>query len=274
MNPLCSIHRPSGRTLAIWALAALVGWAALAPGAARADGPVEINNISYEVPRHSVVLDITGPVTISTRSLKAPPRLVVDIPTARLLSKNRELIVGDALVKRVRVSQFKIFPPVVRVVIETATAAEPLIAVQQTQKQLFITLAPAREGDGDSQGSHGNDGHDHAHPEPAARPTAAPILPAAPVTPAPPVLRMTPAPAPTPVPVLIPSPLPTPIPTLLPVPPSVRPTLAPTPRPTPVFTPEPTPVPTPSRLQPTAPSSRPETPGEAGKETMPGWLQP
>jgi hypothetical protein len=134
-------------TLRLLALASLVLALAASPSPAMADGPVKINNLSYERDRHSLVLDITGPVTISTRSLRAPARLVVDIPVSTLLSHNKELTVNDDLVKRVRVSQFQIFPPTVRVVIETATATEPLIAVQQTHEHLYITLAPARQGE-------------------------------------------------------------------------------------------------------------------------------
>lgn len=194
-----------------WVLALAVGWSASWPGAARAEGPVQINNISYEANRHSVVLDITGPVTISTRSLKAPARLVVDIPTARLLSKNRELTVEDALVRRVRVSQFKIFPPTVRVVIETATEAEPLIAVQQTQKQLFITLAPARQGD--SHEGHASDAHEHTPPVPTTQPVMGAPTPAPLPTPRPP--------APTPV-----APVPIETPQATPVPPRVSPPIS------------------------------------------------
>lgn len=109
--------------------------------------PIHIHGISYDRARHSLVLTITGPVTISTRVLKSPPRLVVDIPSASLDSVNRELVIKDELVTRVRVSQFKIIPPTVRVVIETASEQEPLIAVQQTGKRLYVTLAPARPGE-------------------------------------------------------------------------------------------------------------------------------
>lgn len=117
---------------------------AFVPAPARADGPVTITKIAYQRDRHSLVLDISGPVTISTLSLKSPARLVVDIPTATLMTKNRELTVFDSMVKRVRISQFQVFPPMVRVVMETATEKEPLIAVQQTGVHLYITLAPAR----------------------------------------------------------------------------------------------------------------------------------
>lgn len=206
-----SSTRPSfERSLAPWVLAACLGLAAFLPTAAQAEGPVHINNISYEAPRHSVVLDITGPVTISTRSLKAPPRLVVDIPTSRLLSKNRELTVNDDLVRRVRVSQFKIIPPTVRIVIETATEAEPLIAVQQTRTQLFITLAPARQGDAGE--SHETDAHEHTPPQPTTRPAVVTPRPTPVATPVPTPLPPVPTPEP---PIHMETPMPTSTPPVL-----------------------------------------------------------
>ena len=211
---------------------------ALWPNPADAGATVHVNNLSYEADRHSVVLAISGPVTISTRSLKAPARLVVDMPAATLMSKNRELVIGDALVKRVRVSQFKIFPPTVRVVIETAGADEPVIAVQQTSKNLYITVA--RPGDLQDKGEHDHD-HDHAPaPSPVATPT--PIAPS-PIVPSPV--------APSPV---MPSVRPTP---------SVRPSVRPSPQPSPTVRPSPSPVPTPM-------SRRAEQGGEAGNESLPG----
>jgi hypothetical protein len=180
---------------------------------AHAGATVQINNLAYEADRHSVVLEISGPLTVSTRSLKAPARLVVDLPAATLMSKNRELVIGDQLVKRVRLSQFKIIPPTVRVVIETAGAEEPLIAVQQTAKYLYITVAKTPE--------EREDDHDHGHDHPAT-PAAIPTpVPRATVTP-------------PPLPTLRPTPTPTPRPTATPTAaPTVRPSPSPLPTPTP-----------------------------------------
>jgi hypothetical protein len=175
--------------------------------------PVHIHGMSYDRARHSLVLTITGPVTISTRVLKAPPRLVVDIPSASLDSANRELTIKDDLVNRVRVSQFKILPPTVRVVIETASATEPLIAVQQTGKRLYITLAPARPGEetpaegvlpspGPEPSSFTPPTLPEATPQPPASAAPAPRLPiptVAPVRPTPAPARPTPTPAAAPV---------------------------------------------------------------------------
>ena len=147
-------HLLSRRALGASLVLVLAVW----PSPADAGATVRIDNMSYEADRHSVVLAISGPVTISTRSLKAPNRLVVDLPAATLVSKNRELVIEDALVKRVRMSQFKIIPPTVRVVIETAGDDEPVIAVQQTAKNLYITVA--RPGDLKQGDSHEHD-HDH-----------------------------------------------------------------------------------------------------------------
>lgn len=231
------MFQPSILRLALGA--AIVAAPALTPPAAHAGATVQINNLAYEADRHSVVLEISGPLTVSTRSLKAPARLVVDLPAATLMSKNRELVIGDQLVKRVRLSQFKIIPPTVRVVIETAGAEEPLIAVQQTAKYLYITVAKTPE---EREDDHG---HPHDHPAtPAATPTPAPR---ATVTP-PPVPTVRPTPTPTPRPT--PTPTPTPRPT-------ATPTAAPTVRPSP----SPLPTPTPRRG---------EQGGEATHESLPG----
>ncbi len=173
--------------------------------------PVHIHGVTYDRARHSLVLTITGPVTISTRVLKSPPRLVVDIPSASLDSANRELVIKDDLVTRVRVSQFKIIPPTVRLVIETATENEPLIAVQQTGKRLYVTLAPARPGEVEPT-------PEGVLPSPGPEPSSFTPPTLIEATPAPiPSLRPTPAwrPAATPTPawrppVATPTPLPTP----------------------------------------------------------------
>lgn len=218
--------------------AALLLVASLAAAPADAADLVRINNVTYEQARHSVVLEISGPVTVSTRSLKAPSRLVVDVPASTLFSPNQELVIRDALINRVRISQFQIYPPVVRVVIETATEKEPLIALQQTKGRLYITLAPARS-EKEAAPAHA---HDHPHaPDPTPRPTPTPkgfeILPDA-------------SPAVKPA-------------TLVP-----KPALTPTPRPLPTATPRPaaTPMPAPSIRQP---EKRGEKRGEAAHETLP-----
>jgi hypothetical protein len=283
------------KTIATIALVALLGSAAAFAAPARPDAPVFVNNLAYDAARHSLVLDITGPVTISSRALKNPPRLVVDIPTASLKSANRELVVRDQLIQRVRVSQWRIIPPVVRVVIETAPSpAEPLIAVQQTADKLYITLAPARANE-DVGGS----------PLPASSPqTFTP--PPHPATPRPagtkpPAAKPTPRLKPTRAPVIrwqkpraIDEPVaPTPTPGLKVQPrPTATPTprLAPTPRPRPTARPKPTPRPhgkptpithtrlTPLPRPPVKPTAAPVTPRPvpslATPTPMPTWRAP
>lgn len=248
-------HLLSRRALGASLVLVLAVW----PSPADAGATVRIDNMSYEADRHSVVLAISGPVTISTRSLKAPNRLVVDLPAATLVSKNRELVIEDALVKRVRMSQFKIIPPTVRVVIETAGDDEPVIAVQQTAKNLYITVA--RPGDLKQGDSHDHD-HDHA-PQPSPIATPSPIAPSPITTATPtPLVTATPRPAaasPVALPTLRPSPL---------VLPSVRPTPTPPvasvrPTPSPTLRPSPSPLPTPALR-------RTESGGEAGNESLPG----
>lgn len=225
---------------------ALVALAMLAfggtPVPAQAAATVHIDAMAYEADRHSIVLAINGPVTIATRSLKAPARLVVDVPAATLMTNNREMTVGDGLVKRVRLSQFKILPPTVRVVIETAGTEEPLIAVQQTETHLYITVAPPRQDEPDES------------PSPMATPT-----PAARVAPTPEALPSLPRPR------LSPPTLPSTLPTLVPIPPrpSVAPTVLPS-LPRPSLAPSPLPVPS------VRPPRRTDQGGETTHESLPG----
>ncbi|MFP5502680.1 MAG: AMIN domain-containing protein [Candidatus Sericytochromatia bacterium] len=220
--------------------AALLLVATLAAAPADAADLVKINNVTYEQARHSVVLEISGPVTVSTRSLKAPSRLVVDVPASTLFSPNQELVIRDALINRVRISQFQIYPPVVRVVIETATEKEPLIALQQTKNRLYITLAPARS-EKEVAPAHGH-AHDRPHaPAPTPTPKGFEILPDA-------------SPAVKPA-TLVPKPAATA---------TLKPAPSATPRPQPTATPRPVATPQP------APSIRPpEKRGESALETLP-----
>lgn len=224
------VSRAPFRCSALIALAMLA--LAGTPVPAHAAATVRVDSMAYEADRHSIVLAIDGPVTIATRSLKAPARLVVDVPAATLMTNNREMTVGDGLVKRVRLSQFKIIPPTVRVVIETAGTEEPLIAVQQTETHLYITVAPPRKDEPDET------------PAPAVLPSMAPATPAP-----------TPMALPSlPVPRLSPPAMPSTMPTVVPTPP--RPSLAPTPAPMPSV----------------RPSRRPDQGGETTHESLPGSL--
>jgi hypothetical protein len=105
--------------------------------------PVLVKRLAYDRQRHSVVLGVTGNLTVSTRTVAGPLRLVVDLPGARLATPNRLLTINDGLVSRVRVAQFAVWPPVVRVVIEPVGPVEPRLAVQQDGRRLYITVAPA-----------------------------------------------------------------------------------------------------------------------------------
>lgn len=253
---------PLRRALGASLMLALALW----PVPATAGATVHIDNLSYEADRHSVVLAISGPVTITTRSLRSPARLVVDLPLTTLMSKNRELVIGDKLVKRVRLSQFKIIPPTVRVVIETAGDEEPIIAVQQTAKNLYITVAaPGGEAHDD------HDGHQHQAPAPTPMATPTAIAPS-PVAPSP--IVPSPMPSGTGVSPIVPSMRPTPSPTPSPKA-SPRPTPTPTVQPSPVALPSPvmrpSPVPTPRPVPSPLPMPRTgELGGEAGNESLPG----
>ncbi|MEB3329133.1 MAG: AMIN domain-containing protein [Candidatus Sericytochromatia bacterium] len=122
------------------------GSSALAAPRVRRPGPSSrpalVKRLAYDRQRHAVVLGVSGQITVSTRTVPNPLRLVVDLPGARLVTPNRLLVVEDGLVSRVRVAQFAVWPPVVRVVLEPVAGEEPRLAVQQDGRRLFITVAP------------------------------------------------------------------------------------------------------------------------------------
>lgn len=113
--------------------------------------PVLIRGLSFDRKRHTVLLSCTGLLTLSTRTVTDPMRLVVDMTHARLVSPNRELVVDDPLVKRVRIAQFSLTPPTVRLVIEPREDAEPTLAVQQTGRRIFVTVAAQAADSGDEE---------------------------------------------------------------------------------------------------------------------------
>ncbi|MEB3222059.1 MAG: AMIN domain-containing protein [Candidatus Sericytochromatia bacterium] len=126
----------------------LLTWGAAVPAdasrqrGARPVRPVLVQRLAYDAQRHTIVLGVTGHLGVATRTVANPLRLVVDLPGARLATRNRALTVGDPLVARVRVAQFAVWPPVVRVVIEPTGPDEPRLAVQQDGRRLYITVAP------------------------------------------------------------------------------------------------------------------------------------
>lgn len=95
----------------------------------------------FEPDRHAVALTVGAPVTVSTRSLGDPPRLVVDIPKLVLSRPKVAFVPRDPIVAGVRMSQFRVLPPVVRVVIDLHPGPEPAMAVQQQDGVLYLTFA-------------------------------------------------------------------------------------------------------------------------------------
>ncbi|MEB3284155.1 MAG: AMIN domain-containing protein [Candidatus Sericytochromatia bacterium] len=105
---------------------------------------VLVRGMHFDKVRHTVSLRVTGQVSISTRTVSSPTRLVVDLTRARLVTPNREMVVRDPLIKRIRIAQFSLTPPVVRLVIEPRISPEPTLAVQQTGRAIFVSVARAQ----------------------------------------------------------------------------------------------------------------------------------
>lgn len=120
------------------------------PTRSRAEAPpnrlVFVRGMSFDPQRHTLVLAVTRSVAVSTRSLPNPMRLVIDLPGARLAMRNRELMPRDTLVHRVRVAQYSVWPPIVRVVLEPVSQQEPILAVQQGRGRVFISVAEGAKG--------------------------------------------------------------------------------------------------------------------------------
>lgn len=239
----------------------------------------------FEPDRHAVALTVGGPVTVSTRSLSNPPRLVVDIPKTQLVRPKIAFVPQDSIVAGVRMAQYRVSPPIVRVVVDLHPGPEPVMAVQQQGGVLFLTFA--RLGP--------EFGLPAVPPSPVPPPQkAAPTPPPAPPTPdASPEELFAPLPEPAPPeeqpsPIVPPSALPAPSPIAPPAAPPVPPRAAPasTPSapspaappavagPSPVVPPAALPAPSPIAPPPArtpAPGALPSPTPPAERETFPAW---
>jgi hypothetical protein len=107
-------------------LAALV--AVSAETAAQADSASPHSPMA-EVQSVMVVPGDTGPViqivssrplTPSLQTVEGPPRLVIDLPKAKLATSRRRIPFRNEQIKGVRIDQFQSYPPVVRIVVDLA----------------------------------------------------------------------------------------------------------------------------------------------------------
>jgi hypothetical protein len=147
----------------IWIPGLAIAWASPAIAA-----PITlISDLRYEASRHAIVFRITGPVAISSRELREPHRYVIDIPDAHWRHANGTWRYQDPYFHSVRVAQFGIFPPVVRIVLECTQKSDVTLAIQQDPQYLYISVASLKAS---------FDDHHHAEPTPKPRASLMPIF--------------------------------------------------------------------------------------------------
>ncbi len=86
--------------------------------------PVVVRNVSVVQGEGTVSVEIAtnGPITPKATRLSAPARIVLDFPNSIPAGRNQVVPVESGDVKEVRLAQFQADPPVVRVVIDMASA--------------------------------------------------------------------------------------------------------------------------------------------------------
>ncbi|HLH07437.1 MAG TPA: type IV pilus secretin PilQ [Terriglobales bacterium] len=100
--------------------------------------PVLVRNVSVVQGEGTTNVEIAtnGPITPKATRLSSPPRIVLDFPNAIPMGRNQVVPVQSPDVKEVRFGQFQADPPIVRVVVDMASA-RPYELVPQGNK---ITL--------------------------------------------------------------------------------------------------------------------------------------
>lgn len=108
--------------------------------AARSEGPVQVSHIEVEKLAKGVTVEIhaSGPVGYEAKTLTNPARLVIDLPETVLKSRQRQFAVDQKAVVGVRAAQFKVQPPVTRVVVDLVTMVP--YEINATPSGLRVTL--------------------------------------------------------------------------------------------------------------------------------------
>lgn len=97
---------------------------AAAPSVVANSAPVVVRNVSVVQRDGSINVEIAtnGPITPKATRLSSPARIVLDFPNSIPAGRNQVVSVESADVKDVRLAQFQADPPVVRVVVDMASA--------------------------------------------------------------------------------------------------------------------------------------------------------
>lgn len=112
------------KTAAVAPLSAAKPAVAPPPSVVASSAPVVVRNVSVVQGDGSINVEIAtnGPITPKATRLSSPARIVLDFPNSIPAGRNQVVQVESADVKTVRFGQFQADPPVVRVVVDMASA--------------------------------------------------------------------------------------------------------------------------------------------------------
>lgn len=89
-----------------------------------------------------LVANATGPVQAETRHLTNPERMVIDLRNAVFRQPDRETVVNDAGVLRVRIAQFQSRPAITRIVLDLGQPVDVRVADSPTSFDVTIEVRP------------------------------------------------------------------------------------------------------------------------------------
>jgi type IV pilus assembly protein PilQ len=104
--------------------------------------PVTIRNVAVVRTSAGLAVEIEGGKTARTLRLSDPERLVVDVENSLSATKQRTIMVNGSDLKSVRISQFQLAPPVMRVVLDLAGPRDFDLA--NRGNKLVVTVLPPR----------------------------------------------------------------------------------------------------------------------------------
>jgi hypothetical protein len=107
--------------LATWSVVSVIA-AAQADGASTHPAPADVQSVMIVPGDNGPVVQIVSsrPLTPSLQILEGPPRLVIDLPDARLATTRRRIPFRNEQIKGIRIDQFQTDPAVVRIVVDLA----------------------------------------------------------------------------------------------------------------------------------------------------------
>ncbi len=186
--PATAIQPAPVKTAAVVPVSAAKPAVAPAPSVVATSAPVLVRNVSVVQGDGSINVEIAtnGPVTPKATRLSSPARIVLDFPNSIPAGRNQVVQVESADVKTVRFGQFQADPPIVRVVVDMASArpydlssSGNKITLKLRSSEAHVSSAAKEASTSEAKTESQTDGSPAAT-APAAQPAAAPVKAPAP----------------------------------------------------------------------------------------------